>query len=202
MGQAAGWSGVQKVLHWTMAAAIAVEVPVGFIMGWTYADKTPQGAAKHLLSSQIHHTLGLLLLAAVLWRLTLRMRNTAPPAPDGTSPAQARLASGLQGLLYLGMLIVPLSGWAALSSLGSGGGYPAPPIWFFGHDGFGPGGMIPHIVPPVPWNAHTLFKYGFFGAIHRWALIIGGCALALHIAGALMHQFVLRDGLIGRMWRG
>ena len=197
-----GWTRMARALHWGMALAIAVEVPAGFIMGWTYAAKPMGHAPQHILASQVHHTLGMLLLLAVVVRLGWRIGHRAPDLPVGTPPVSALGSRVVQVLLYALMFIVPLAGWAALSSLAAGAGYPAPPMWFFGHDGFGPGGLIPHIVPPVAWNAPTLFKYGFFGKMHVWGLIAGGVLLGLHVAGALWHQFVRRDGLIARMWRG
>ncbi len=197
-----GWTRTARLLHWGMALAIAVEVPAGFIMSWTYSAKDAAGKANHILSSQIHHTIGLLLIAAVLFRLYWRWQHPAPPLPADTPRWQAMLARMTQALLYALLLVIPLSGWAALSAMAAGGGYPAPPIWFFTHDGFGPGGMIPHIVPPVAWNAPVLFNFGFFARMHVYGLMLGGVLLVLHGSAALVHHFVRRDKVLLGMWRG
>jgi cytochrome b561 len=193
------WTRTARLLHWGVALAIAGEVPAGLIMSWTYAAKDPSGKHNHILASQVHHTIGLLLIAVVLFRLLWRWRHSAPPLPAATPQWQTRLARLTQALLYGLLLLIPISGWAALSSMAAGAGYPAPSIWFFGHDGFGPGGMIPHIVKPAAWNAPILFNFGFFARIHVWALIVGGALLVLHIAAAFYHHFIRRDGVLARM---
>ena len=196
------WTRTARLLHWGTALAIAVEVPAGFIMSWTYVAKDAGGKANHVLASQIHHTIGLLLIAAVLFRLAWRWRHPAPLLPADTPRWQAGLARVTQALLYALLLVIPLSGWAAISSMAAGGGYSAPSIWFFTHDGFGPGGMIPHIVPPVAWNAPVLFNFGFFARTHVYGLMLGGVLLVLHGSAALVHHFVRHDEVLRAMWRG
>ncbi|WP_343614516.1 cytochrome b/b6 domain-containing protein [Novosphingobium sp.] len=204
MGEAAvsGWNRMARVLHWGTAFAIAVEAPAGLIMSWTYVARDPAGKASHLLSSQVHHTLGLLLLIAVAFRIAWRLTLGHPPLPAHSSRSEVALAACVQGLLYLLLLALPLSGWAALSSMAAGAGYPAPELWFFGLNGFGPHGFIPHIVPPVPWNAPVLLKYRLFAHIHVWCLWLGGALLALHVAGALKHHLINRNDVLTRMWKG
>ena len=204
------WTRTARWLHWGMAAAILVEVPAGFAMAWTYAaafkaskSGTASTAAEvHLRASQAHHTIGMLVLVAVLLRLYWRSSHPAPNLPRSTGAVQRVLARGVQALLYALLLLMPLTGWAALSSMAAGAGYPAPPMWFFGHDGFGPGGLIPHIVPPVAWNAPGLLTYGTFAKAHVWLLWAGGAVLGLHILAAFYHHFVLRDGVLNAMASG
>lgn len=195
------WTSTARWLHWGTALAVLVEVPAGFTMAWTYLDGARGGplAGLHLRTSQIHHTLGLILLLAVIVRLWWRWRNPAPVLPHGIGPAARLAARGVQALLYGLLVLLPLSGWAALSALGAGGGYPAPEMWFFTHNGFGPGGLIPHIVAPRPWNAPGLVGYGLFAKAHVYMVWAGGALLLLHIGGALKHHFVDRDGVLSRI---
>lgn len=196
-----GWTRTARALHWGTALAILVEVPAGFAMAWTYLDGVRHGplAGLHLRASQVHHTLGLLLLASLALRLAWRWRHPAPALPATVGAGAARAARGVQGLLYLLLALLPLTGWAALSALAGGGDYPAPELWLFTHDGFGPGGIVPHIVPPQPWNAPPPLNYGTFAKAHRWLVYGGGVILALHIAAALKHHLVDRDGVLARM---
>jgi cytochrome b561 len=196
-----GWNLVARILHWSVALAVLVEVPAGFIMAWTYAAHSDAEKARHILSSQLHHTLGMAVLLLAVFRIVWRVSHASPP-PRGANTLERALAAALQGVLYLLLLAIPLSGWAALSSMAAGGGYPAPELWIFGVDGFGPQGFIPHIVPPVAWNAPVLFKYGFFARIHVWGLWLGLGVLALHVAGALKQHFVARNDVLLRMWKG
>jgi cytochrome b561 len=195
------WTRPARIVHWSTAIAMMVEVPFGFIMAWSYgpAQKNADAAALHIRASQIHHTLGMLLLALVFFRIWWRLGHRAPALPAGTT-GLVRLAPRLvQALLYALLMALPLSGWAALSSMAASGGYAAPPMWFFTHNGFGEGGLIPHIVAPKPWNDPGLLTYGIFAQAHVWFVWIGGAALLAHIAGALWHHFVRRDDVLRRM---
>lgn len=199
------WTRTARALHWGTALAVLVEVPAGFAMALTYLDGTKGGplAWLHLRASQVHHTLGLLLLFCVLFRLWWRRQYSAPALPPSTSRAERVAARSVQAVLYGLLLLLPLSGWAALSALGAGAGYPAPSMWFLTHDGFGPGGLIPRIVTPRPWNAPGLIGYGTFATAHVWMVWAGGAVLVMHIAGALKHHLINRDGVFARMagWR-
>ena len=192
------WTRTARLLHWGTALAVLVIVPAGYVMAWTYLDGSKGGplAWLHIRASQVHHTLGLLILAAALFRLYWRLRHPAPPLPQGTSAFAPR---AVQALLYVLLLALPLTGWAALSSLAGAAGYPAPSMWFFTHDGFGPGGLIPHIVSPRPWNAPGLLTYGTFAKTHVYLIWAGGALLLAHIGGALWHHFVRRDNVLRAM---
>ena len=192
----AHWGRVSRALHWGMAALLVLEVPAGFVMGRTYAAKDPTLARWHYWSANVHHSLGLTLLALVILRAAWRLSRLAPGV-IGTR-AERRVARGVQGLLYAFLLLVPLAGWAALSSLMPTAQFPNP-LWFFGHDGFAPGGWVPHIVPPVAWDAPTFWRYGTFITAHRWLLIGGAVLLSLHVLAALRHHFILRDATLRRM---
>ena len=196
------WNGVAKALHWTIALAIVAEVPAGFAMAWSYSAKDAAGHAWHILTSQIHHTIGMILLAGVIVRLGWRFTHQVPALPHGTGRAATWLAHGVQAALYALLLMIPLTGWGALSALAGGATYPAPSMWFFGHDGFGPGGMIPHLVPALPYDSTALLNYGFFAFSHVYLLMAGAVFLVLHVAGALRHHFVLKDNVLRRMLPG
>ncbi|WP_310532311.1 cytochrome b/b6 domain-containing protein [Novosphingobium sp.] len=196
------WTRTARLLHWGMALAVLIEVPAGFAMAWTYGSKVLETQAIHLRASQTHHTLGMLMLLAVLFRLFWRWKHGAATLPAGIVAWQRLAARGTQAGLYLLLLLIPLSGWAALSALGAGGGYPAPEMWFFTHDGFGPGGMIPHLVEPHPWNAKVLLGYGLFARAHVYMLMFGGGLVAIHGLAGLYHHFIRRDGVLRQMWSG
>lgn len=193
------WGKVSRAFHWGMALLILIEAPAGFIMGRTYAAKDPALATWHHWTANIHHSLGLMLLFTLLARAIWRLAGPAPE-PMGT-PIERRAAHVTHGLLYLLLLLIPLSGWAALSSFQGTAQFPNP-LWFFGRDGFGPDGWIPRIVSPVAWNAPTFWRYGTFITAHRWLLVAGGLILLLHVAAALRHHFLLRDTTLLRMLKG
>jgi cytochrome b561 len=124
-----------------------------------------------------YHILALSALR-LLWRLTHR----PPPAPR--MPAWQKLASQLaHGALYVLFFAVPLMGWAYSSSAGF-------PIVLFGV------WPLPDFVAPDKALAEVLkARHGQLA----WALAV---VVMVHVAGALKHQFIDRDGLLRRMWPG
>jgi cytochrome b561 len=119
----------------------------------------------------------ILLLSALrlAWRLTHR------PPPDGLMPLwQARAANAAHGLLYVLFFAVPLSGWAYSSAAGF------PVVWF----GVFP---LPDFVSPDRELAQTLKQ------AHKILAFLLAATVLLHVAGALKHQFLDKDGLLARM---
>ena len=160
-------------LHWLLALALLTSFCVGAYM----ADLpfTPQ----RLKLYNWHKWAGVTILALsalrLVWRLTHR-----PPA-DVPMPAWQRRAAHLtHNALYLLFFAVPLAGWAYSSAAGF------PVVWF----GVLP---LPDFVQPDKGVAETLKTLHFTLA---WALAI---VALLHVAGALKHQFIDRDGLLRRM---
>src|SRR3989344_6105966 len=125
----------------------------------------------------------LLSVLGLLWRATHRP-PALPPAIENAMPGWQKLAHhATHGLLYTLFFAVPLIGWAYSSAAGF-------PIVFLGL------WQLPDFVPVSkelaeaikPWHQYTAFA-------------MAGLVL-LHIAGALKHQIVDRDGLIARMLPG
>jgi cytochrome b561 len=164
---------VAIALHWLLALMILC----AFGVGWYMADLPLSPTRLRLFN--YHKWAGITILALsalrLLWRLTHR------PPPDLPMPAwQARAAHALHGLLYLLFFAVPLMGWAYSSAAGF-------PIVVFGVL------PLPDFVAPDRGLAETLKP--LHGDL-AWALMI---VVGLHVAAALKHQFVDRDGLLARM---
>ncbi len=164
---------VAIVLHWLLALAI-----VGaFCLGLYMAD-LPFSPTRLKLYNW-HKWAGVTILALsalrLLWRLTHR-----PPA-DLPMPAwQAKAAHAMHFLLYAAFFAVPLLGWAYSSAAGF------PVVWF----GVLP---LPDFVPKDKALADTFKELHELAA---WGLAV---LVLAHVAAALKHQFVDRDGLLARM---
>jgi len=182
-----GWGSLAKFFHWLIVAMVLVQVPAGYLMSYTYGLAVHDAAVQPLqtLMSQIHHTLGLLILLLVPARLAWRLRGPVPGL-DGQVPAYRHSMARLTHVLfYVLLLVLPLSGWAAVSVVAGA------PIWFFGV-------QMPSILPPMPLDSP--FGYTLTAAIHVYAAWFGGVLLLVHVGAAFWHLLVLKDNVFRRMW--
>jgi cytochrome b561 len=164
---------LQRVLHWVMAVCILAMFFIGVGMVSTVMPKYVP-----LLAT--HKSLGIAILLLALLRLATRLRYGAPSLPIDL-PAPMKLAAHLSHYaLYALMIGMPLIGWAMLSA----GGYP---VVLYG------GIRLPSIAPhsdnlhTLLWNAHFYLAFAFF------ALVL------MHLAAALFHGLVRRDGVLESM---
>jgi cytochrome b561 len=173
MGTSRPFTLLQRLLHWVMAACILAMFFIGVGMVSTV---TP----KYVPLLATHKSLGIAILLLALIRLGTRLRYGAPSLPVDL-PEPMKLAAHLSHYaLYALMIGMPLIGWAMLSA----GAYP---VVLYGGIRLPP--IAPHSdsVHTLLWNAHFYLAFAFF------ALVL------LHIAAALFHGLVRRDGVLESM---
>lgn len=161
-----------RLLHWLMAVLILTMLFVGVSM---VADLSP----RHPWLVSLHKAIGLALLVLVVLRIATRLRYATPPLPSDLPRLQQWAAKASHLLLYGLMLGMPLIGWGMQSA----GGYPLP--W-----------QLPAIAP------HDLRLYALLRALHGWLAYLLFATVLVHIAAALVHGFVRRDGVLRSMWPG
>ena len=170
----ARYTGTAIALHWLLAVMIAGSFAVGLYM--VDLPFSPQ----RLKLYNWHKWAGVLILtlsaARLLWRLTHR-----PPAAAPMPAWQARAAHAAPLALDVLFFAVPLMGWAYSSAAGF-------PIVLFGVL------PLPDFVPVSRELADALKPW------HGWLAKGLAAVVALHVAGALKHQFIDHDGLLRRMW--
>ncbi len=126
-----------------------------------------------------HKWAGICILALSAFRLLWRLRH--PPPSDLPGPAwQLRTAHAVHAVLYLLFFAVPLAGWAYSSAAGV-------PVALFGLF------PLPDWVPADKALAQAIRPWHGYLAFALAALVL------LHVAAALKHQFIDRDGLLSRM---
>src|SRR5882724_9486147 len=160
-------------LHWVLALAIVTS----FSVGLDISDLPFSPLQLKLFNWHKWAGVSILTLSALrlLWRLTHR------PPPDLPAPAWQQLAAhATHTLLYLLFFAVPLVGWAYSSAAGF-------PIVLYGVL------PLPDFVSPNKALAETIKPWHGYLAYTLAALVV------MHVAAALKHQFVDRDGLITRM---
>lgn len=170
------YSGVAIALHWLLALAIVGSFCVG-----VYMSDLPFSPSRLKLYNW-HKWAGISILALsalrLLWRLTHR-----PPADLPMPRWQQLAAHATHHLLYLLFFAVPLVGWAYSSAAGF-------PVVVFGLI------PLPDFVPVSKPLAETLKEAH---ELLAWAMAV---LVGLHVAGAVKHQLIDRDGLLARMLPG
>jgi len=160
-------------LHWLLAIALTISFSVGLYM--SDLAMSPQRLKLFNWHKWAGVTILALSLVRLLWRLTHR------PPPDVPMPRWQALAAHLTHVaMYLLFFAVPLVGWAYSSAAGF------PIVWF----GVLP---LPDFVSPDKALAEAIKPW--HGAL-AWTL---AGFVVLHLAGALKHQFIDKDGLLSRM---
>jgi cytochrome b561 len=170
---AARYTTTALLLHWLLALMILVSFGVGLTMSDMPFSPT------RLRLFNWHKWAGITILALsalrLLWRLTHR-----PPADPPMPAWQRGAAHATHWALYVLFFLVPLAGWAYSSAAGF-------PVVVFGVL------PLPDFVAPDRAVAAVLKER------HEQLAWTLAAVVALHIAAALKHQFIDKDGLLNRM---
>lgn len=110
--QPKGYSGLQILLHWTIAALVVYQVVFGedIVPAYRAWRRGEEATAADVFNAQIHIYVGIAVLVLAIWRIVLRLRHGAPAAPAGESAIQRWIAFTTHGVLYLVILGMPVSG--------------------------------------------------------------------------------------------
>lgn len=183
------------VLHWLIAIAIFGM----FALGW-YMSELPKEGPKQMafdlfdlgiytwqLSEEatlrtfyfnLHKSIGVTLLALVIFRLIWRITHKPPALLTSYSAFERKLATGAHHLLYLLMIVLPVSG--LMMTLYSKYG-----LKWFGID------FLPGLDNK---GLRDIFKES-----HEIIGVIILLVIIIHILGALKHKFVDKDTTMQRM---
>jgi cytochrome b561 len=168
---------VAQSFHW----ATAVLVLIAFLYGPGGSEQRVYSAVRDF-DRQLHETLGLCVLALVALRLLWRLVNGRPD-PVQVSRWMGFAAKAVQVALYILLFAVPLTAMTG--------------AWLEGHALTLLGGLA--IAPPIA-VAHAAGAQ--IAWIHTW---LGDAILwlaGLHALAALVHHFILRDGVLLSMLPG
>ena len=169
----ARYDSLSILFHWLMAVLIFYAAASILI-----ADELPRGAFRDFIKTS-HNSVGAVVMLLLTLRIVWRMVSTTPAMPEGRSTQQQRLARLAHFGLYGLMAAVPLLGLATLFLRGRG--------LEFGLFSIASSLAANRTLSRSIKEVHELAAYALLGLV------------AFHIAAALWHQFIKRDGLIGRM---
>jgi len=173
-GTAQRYGAVAVVLHWLSAAFILGLLAAGFV-----AANTTDPATKAAIL-RLHAPAGVLVLALTVLRLVWWLAIDRRPAPVADLPVlQTKAAKAVHGLLYVAIVVLAVSGIALMALSG------ARPILM---------GEVEAVLPNF-WD----FPPRRVHAVMAWLLAL---LVVTHVAAALYHQLIRRDGVMRRMTLG
>lgn len=186
---------VAIILH----GVIALGVFVMFALGW-YMAELPKDAAKQMaydlfdlgiynwqLTEEVsprtfyfnqHKSVGVTLLTLILFRVFWRITHQPPAMLSSYKVWEKKLATGTHHLLYLLMIVVPITG--VIMSVFSKYG-----LMWFGID--------------LLSGLDNKELRDLFEEIHESVGVIFLLTIILHIVGALKHRFIDKDDTMKRM---
>jgi cytochrome b561/polyisoprenoid-binding protein YceI len=170
----ARWGAVSQSLHWLIVALIAIQATLGMT-----GRLLPLGVEKLAMLAR-HKSIGITILGLAALRLLWRWLNPIPALPSNLTSHERLLARGTHTMLYALLFAMPLTGWIMSSARGF-------PVSWFGLY------QLPDLVP----KSGTLYEA--MVTTHAVLAVALGLTVALHIAGALKHHFVLKDDTLRRM---
>jgi cytochrome b561 len=184
---AARYTGVAIALHWLIAVFIAVNVALALSV-----DFLPDSAVRPVID--LHKSMGITVLGLVILRVLWRVSHRPPAFPATYSKWERSSAHGVHYLLYAVMLALPLSGWLHDSAWRDAATHP---MHLFGLFEWPRLKFIMTLPAALKEELHTRF-----GQLHTW-LGYGLYGLfALHVGGALKHQWFDREAELQRMLPG
>ena len=181
------YTGLAIILHWIVAILL-----IGNILLALSADYIPDGYVRPVID--LHKSVGISVLGLVVLRILWRLSHPPPVLPTIYGPWERLAAHAAHSALYLVMLALPISGWMHDSAWK---GAATHPMLLYGLIPWPRIGWIETIEPHYKETLHMVFF-----EVHAYAAYAFYALLALHIVGALKHQFWDRERELQRMLPG
>jgi cytochrome b561 len=169
------YDAVARAVHWLIAALAVLVVS----LGWASGSAPHNSAARNSLLL-LHRSVGLTILALMIFRAIWRWRHLPPPLPS----ALGRMETGLAHLTHLGLylifLVMPLAGYLNAAAAGHA-------VSFFGL------ASVPPLLPVDRRLSQLAIAVHLLGQYMVYLLVL------LHVLGALYHGAIRCDGVLERM---
>jgi cytochrome b561 len=166
---------VTRRIHWLNAILAAVTI----MLAWGIAGAPRHDPARGWLIT-LHGSFGIAILAVMLFWAGWRLRHKSPPLRPVLRASEAWLARATHGAIFLLFIAMPLTGYASLAAAGV-------KLRLFGLVD------LPLLAPQSGRLSQVAIALHLVGEFLIYGLV------ALHIAAALMHGLVRRDGILERM---
>jgi cytochrome b561 len=172
------WGYVTQTLHCLIAVLVFSMIAAGLYAG-SVDINTPVGETRYFAVIDVHKSLGMLLIALVLFRIVWRLSERTPALPPDVPIWEIVPGRASQLLIYAGLIAIPVAGFLWATAYGE-------PIRFFGI-------KLPTIVHVRDGQATQAHHFHIIAAF----ILLG--IVGLHLAGALKNHFVSRNDVLRKM---
>ena len=162
-------------LHWVIGILLLAEIAFGLVLD----DIAPRGTPARAGVINLHKSFGIVLGIAIMVRIAWRLGHRPPPWPATMAAARRRAAHLGHVALYACMVVAPLAGYL-------GSNFSKHGVRFFGT-----------AVPP--WGPDSPAVYSFLVGVHDVSSYLLLALVVGHIAMALKHALIERDGIFARI---
>lgn len=171
------WGLVSILFHWTMAVLFLGQ----FALGW-YMQGVKNMLDQYYLY-QWHKSFGFLIFGLAVLRALWAVMSEKPKLPDEMPKGEKTLARGSHAVLYLFLIVLPLTGWAIVSTS------PLPiATRFFGL----------FVIPSLPLGI-SMHSEQIWSSLHGFLAYTAIFLIGVHVLAALRHHFKSKDDILIRM---
>ena len=163
-----------RLLHWAIDAFLLIQIPLAWYM--TDLPLGPDKFEKYAL----HKSFGMVLFSLAVARLIWAILGKRPSLPPATKRYEKILAKATQGLLYLLVIVMPISGWVMSSAANV-------PVTVFGFI------ALPNLVEPNEQLMESMHN------VHEVQSIVLLTLVTVHLLAGLKHHFMDRDNVLYSM---
>ncbi len=167
---------IARSFHWLIVALLLGQYATKLILPYVLPK-----SAEDAIDSW-HLSIGAAILIVMVLRLAWRLSHTPPPPPADLPPSMRLLSRAIHWAFYAVLIVLPALGWVSANAFGV-----TPRVFGIG---------LPALVGPDKALGEAV------GDVHGVLAIAVLALIALHVAGALYHLLVKRDGVMGRMLPG
>ena len=166
------------VFHWIIAILVFTMIGLGL-----YMTGVPKGNPDRAFYFNLHKSIGVTTALLVIARLWWRAKNPPPSLPASMPGWEIQASKITHALLYMCVIVMPLSGFAATQFTKYG-------VNYFG--------MFK--IPPMGFENKTIYDLlqGVHGVTATFLIVL----VSIHILAAFKHLLINRDKVFQRMLPG
>jgi cytochrome b561 len=166
------------VFHWVVAILVLTMIGLGF-----YMTGVPKGSPDRAFYFNLHKSIGVTTALLVIVRLLWRAKNPPPSLPASMPTWEVRASKISHALLYMCVIVMPLSGFAATQFTKYG-------VNYFG------------LFKIPPMGSENKVVYDLLQGIHGLTAILLIALVVIHVLAAFKHLLIDRDKVFQRMLPG